>query len=136
MSLLEIKVIKGMPFLEPTREVTDFEFGPVTEEENSIRWIMDDNVWESKNGLHTIKIRVKCAVDLYDQIKEMSDKKEIKMDQAHWMHLASICQVHIKSTNNEDNMAEIEKSIYPQSISKLQEAIDEFNMITIFKGVS
>ena len=135
MDLFEIKIKNGLPFINATRELIDFDMSPITEKENSIMFILDDDPWEFHDGFHTMKLRLRHAGELDSQIRELKEKRKIKLNDIHWVHLATICKVYKTSSMSEVLKDDLSKQLYEKSVKEIQTAIDEFNMISLMKGM-
>ena len=140
--LLTITVVMGMPIIKLNRELTSFDLGPITEKENAILFITDDDAWEYEENKATIKLRFKSAKELDSKIRELSDKGEINIEQDHFVDLANICKVFKSSVTFLDDSdrdaitTQAEEAVYESSIKLLQEEIDNFNTTSFMRGVS
>jgi hypothetical protein len=134
--LIEIKIVQELPMLVIKRELTEFDLAPVTEKENSIRFMFDDDAWESNGDSFTMKLRFRRAVELDKELRDSDFKKKIKMSDKHYMELANICKVFKTEAETEEQKEKKEEVHYINSLQKLNESIDEFNMTTMMMGVT
>ncbi len=134
--LFEIRIKSGLPFIYLNRELANTDLGGVIERENAIDFIFGDDFWNEENGHHVLKLRFKQSLDLDSTLRKLSEQNQIKMDAVTWINLAKICRVFRIATKDESLKEEIEAKFYVSCLESLEEAIDEFNITILMKGVS
>ena len=134
-NLIEIKSLNGYPFLHLTRDLTNFDLAPVTEEANSILFILGDDPWEEINGELVIKLRFRTAIDLENDLKELKKSNIMNVTGKHFLDLSEICRVHSEATLNAEEKDSIEKNHYIKSLEKLNKAITQFNLTSFMLGM-
>jgi len=134
--LIEIKIVQELPMLVLKRELTEFDLAPVTEKENSVLFILDDDAWEENDGIHTMKLRFRTAVELDKTLRNLDFEKKARMSDKHYIELSNICKVFKTDVENESDKEQAEEVHYIKSLQLLTESIDEFNMTTMMMGVT
>jgi hypothetical protein len=131
-----IHVIQELPIIDFENDLSISDLCPVTERANSVLFILDDDTWEEKNGVHTFKIKFKKAPNIELKIRELKDNGKIKFTDNHISNLANICKVYRISTTDISQKEKLEETHYLKTLQEISKAIDEFNLTTITMGVS
>lgn len=134
MKDFEIKITNNLPFIQ-FNNLKEHDLCPVTEKENSVLYILDDNCWEKVDDKsYCLKIKLRHAVNLDLKIRDLKDSGKIQMNDLHFIHLAKICSVH--KAYAQSDLEKVEKDLYEKSLNIILKAIDEFNMASFMMGVS
>lgn len=136
MKDFSIRVIQNLPMIEFEDDLKISDLCPVTERANSVLFILDDDTWEEKNGVHTFKIKFKQAPNIDLKIRELKDNGKIKFTDNHVSNLANICKVYRVSITDISQKERTEEIHYLKTLQEISKAIDEFNLTTIMMGVS
>lgn len=134
--VIKIVIKQELPFIQLQRELTEFDLAPVTEKENSIRFMFDDDPWQDIEGTQTMKLRFRRAADLDKYIRELDTEKKIKVSGNHYMELSKICKVMKISVKTEEEKEKASEFLYKHSMANLITSIDAFNTISMMMGVT
>lgn len=136
MSLDEIFLIREIhsyPMIIPIREIAESDFAPVTERENSIRFILDDDPWEDDNsGGYEFKIRLRYAKELDTHFREKYPAANVGGE--IFECLARLSRVYRTKVYHEDNKEVAAANCYREALAEINKAIIDMGSLVIFKS--